>query len=168
MVVFSFPKMAPPFWVDILICSHCTSKYLIVERGMTFQNLATAESSTDPMTTIGRVLKKPSSTRDLAAVKGWVRKLRKPPEGPLADIVFSHWFEVICALAILLNAASLAVSTNHSATNAIASQAEMPSTYVNIDLAFCIWFTVELLLRVLAENPFRFWYRSGLLGCCIV
>lgn len=75
----------------------------------------------------------------------------------LLRMVQNVWFETISMIVLCANAVVIGVQTDYMATNNLAS---VPWTLRCFDIGFCLFFTLELLLRISAHGK-RFFTMNG-------
>eukprot|EP00929_Paragymnodinium_shiwhaense_P046824 TRINITY_DN2381_c0_g1_i1.p1 TRINITY_DN2381_c0_g1~~TRINITY_DN2381_c0_g1_i1.p1 ORF type:complete len:788 (-),score=160.85 TRINITY_DN2381_c0_g1_i1:470-2833(-) len=69
------------------------------------------------------------------------------PNGQLGNFVCSRTFESLCCMVIMINTIYIAFATNHASSNLEEGDTQGMK---NVEILFCIFYTVEILLRIAA------------------
>jgi voltage-gated sodium channel len=102
----------------------------------------------DPVDVIGSNLPPP-----IAQAIQWYRGLVEPERtGPLAEVVQGQAFELICTTIIIMNAVMTFFSTNYN----VANPGETSPVYTALEVAFSIWYAMELSLKLAVHKMYFF------------
>jgi len=103
--------------------------------------------------TIERTIRKSSSAMIFSTA------ISSMPNTRLARFIDSPWFSIICAVSIVCNTTFVAVDTDLQMKSLYTNQPqETQQLFQQISRVFTVYFTLELLLRILA---LRFWFFVG-------
>jgi len=100
----------------------------------------------------GRALERTSTAEALQEMMASLTHIQKRVD--LQTLVSSHWFEGLCSVCIVINAALIAYAADYAAQNLESPTSRLVDAW---ERGFTVWYTLELFLRILAYrlNFFR-------------